>query len=647
MSASPGTSGEQTAGKRLALVIGVDSTCSTILGPLKHPLVDARDIAEVLEQRCNFTLCQPPLLGESASSANIMRAVIKLASQRQPDDFLLFYFSGHGQQAYDEVHQEIRHTYLGSADFNEDEVEANPHMHVSLHWLRDRLFEKTNAGRVLIILDCCYSEDIRTTSDHTLAELRKQLERYLEIPGAEVKKRGPGLYAALAAAGYDQTAGEADEHSMMTELLLKALRGEAPDRVGPRGEITLNRLFGYITDEMPEGYKPVTSYTNSTGQDCVLASYPELVSRRSRRHSRSLVAERPTSYLPFLRNTLFEPRPGEFEELEQLLLPSNNTSQHVRVGLVGMTGMGGIGKTQLAVEFAFRYRERFPGGIFWTPATGNTPLDWQRQFAKLAEDADYLPPDDDPSSLENERKHARHLCRYLAQHPDALLILDNVEQPDLLTSALPDLASGDVRCAVLYTSREPTAPHQVRLHRVERLPEKAALHLLLETTRPEVWNAILMQQENAETQAAREICQRVDFLPLALIHLRGRLAQDKQVTLTRLAHALRQGKLSDLKQQLFQIFTWSWERVSGEATRQLFLLACSFPEATPIPLWLLGLAAGMGEQAERFEPLGESCLQLEQVNLFERLSGESIRLHPWCANLDRLYSLRNKSRPRS
>ncbi len=572
----------------------------------------------------------PPLLAEHASSAKVKKAVLDATRNRNDDDFLLLYFSGHGQQAYDEIREEIRNTYLGTADFNEQDVEDEPHLHVSMHWLRDRLFEKTNAGRVLIILDCCFAEDIRTGPDHSFDKLRDQIQYYFDIPGAEVKKRQAGCYISLAAAGYDTPAGEQDGHGKLTRLLLKALRGEELALLGDKGQITLDRLLSYIKHEMPAAQKPVISSSDSTGQECVLVSYPNLVPL-TRKPSRKLVAERPTTYIPFPHDPLFQERLGEFAQLEQLLLPSSSFTQQqpVRVGLVGVTGMGGIGKTQLAVEFSYRYQKHFPSGIFWMPATGHNLFEWQAEFAKLAFNTGYLPPDDDSSSAEHEAKRAQHMARYLANHADALLILDNVEQPELVTSALPALAGGEVACSIVYTSRITTnTSSRVVLYEVECLPEDVALHLLLATTRPEVYTDFVAKRESIEVRAAKQVCERVGYLPLALVHLRGRLQLDKRATLTRLAEILNQGKLKSLKDIVFETFRLSWEHVRDEDSRRLFQLACYFPEATPIPLWLLGLAAGLGEDASSFEPLGEACLHLQEVSLFEEFEGEQVRLHP-------------------
>ncbi|HET8910169.1 MAG TPA: caspase family protein, partial [Ktedonobacteraceae bacterium] len=226
MTASPELS---NPGKRLALVVGVNTTESEILPPLKHALADATAVAEVLQQRCGFTLFEPPLLGDQADSGSLHKSILHLARDRGPDDFLLFYFSGHGQQTSERQRPAMRQAYLGTADFDERDVEDDPHSHhISMHWLRDVLFQSTQAGQVLIVLDCCFAEDIRTASDHSLDALRSQLEYYFEIPGAEVKQRTAGIRAALAAARYDQPSQEAAGHGAMTNILLQVLRGEVP-----------------------------------------------------------------------------------------------------------------------------------------------------------------------------------------------------------------------------------------------------------------------------------------------------------------------------------------------------------------------------------------------------------------------------------
>ena len=345
--------------------------------------------------------------------------------------------------------------------------------------------------------------------------------------------------------------------------------------------------------------------------------------------------DHPTTYLPFFHNTLFQSRPGEFEHLETLLLLSDPAQRLGRVRLVGITGMGGIGKTQLAVEFAYRYQDRFPAGIFWMLGTGHTYADWLRQFAKLAENTDYLPANDDISHPENEMRRARHFCRYLAGHADALLILDNVEDPSLLKSVLPALAGGEIACSLLYTSRVTHVSAGFVPYQVKKLPQEAALRLLLAATRSALLTEILQGSRGEEAQAAQAICNMVDNLPLALVHLRSLLDIDRDMLLTALLAALRaQGALEIANDvdpdavSLIATFRLSWERVKEAEAQRLFKLAAYFPETAPIPLWLLGLAAGLGERTDGFTPLGKMWTRLQQLSLLEKLSKEQVSLHP-------------------
>ena len=86
--------------------------------------------------------------------------------------------------------------------------------------------------------------------------------------------------------------------------------------------------------------------SDATGQECVLASYPDLVPLPVK-PSRKLIAERPTTYIPFPRDRLFQERPDEFAKLEQLLLPSATAQQPMVAHVVKTPKSAGIRATFL------------------------------------------------------------------------------------------------------------------------------------------------------------------------------------------------------------------------------------------------------------------------------------------------------------
>ena len=62
------------------------------------------------------------------------------------------------------------------------------------------------------------------------------------------------------------------------------------------------------------------------------------------------------------RNTKFTGRESELLALADALLyaPEGGTSLAITA-----QGIGDVGKTQLATEFAYRYGRFFPGGVYW------------------------------------------------------------------------------------------------------------------------------------------------------------------------------------------------------------------------------------------------------------------------------------------
>jgi hypothetical protein len=100
-----------------------------------------------------------------------------------------------------------------------------------------------------------------------------------------------------------------------------------------------------------------------------LASYPEVV-RRLTEETRGAVFA-----VPQLRLASFVGRQTKFGVLDKLL----GQSKPGQVATL-IVGLGGVGKTSLAVEYAYRRRHSFPGGVFWI----NGQEDLVSQWARLA-----------------------------------------------------------------------------------------------------------------------------------------------------------------------------------------------------------------------------------------------------------------------
>ena len=75
----------------------------------------------------------------------------------------------------------------------------------------------------------------------------------------------------------------------------------------------------------------------------------------------------------------FVPRDKELEQLEQTLLPKPTRDLHRKVLI--LHGLGGIGKTQLAVAFARKYQKTY-SSIFWLDGSSKDQV--RQSLAKIA-----------------------------------------------------------------------------------------------------------------------------------------------------------------------------------------------------------------------------------------------------------------------
>ena len=187
---------------------------------------------------------------------------------------------------------------------------------------------------------------------------------------------------------------------------------------------------------------------------------------------------------------------GRDSELAELgaLMASNR--------LVTLTGPGGIGKTRLALQAAADSLDEFAGGTYFVPLDG--VADPALVLSAVASTVGVREGPEQPLS--------DALAARFSEQP-ALLVLDNFEH---LIQAAADFSMLLSRCEqlkALTTSREPLRVAAEQEYPVAPLGDDDALALFRERAR-----AVRPDFEPTadDEEAVREVCARVDRLPLAL-----------------------------------------------------------------------------------------------------------------------------------
>jgi len=157
-----------------------------------------------------------------------------------------------------------------------------------------------------------------------------------------------------------------------------------------------------------------------------------------------------------------------------------------RARLLTLSGPGGSGKTRLALQLAADSVDEFPDGVWWVP------------LAAISEPALVLP------AVAQTLGTRGDLHSYL-RTKRLLLVLDNLEQVIDCASDIGDLLSGAPGIRVLTTSRELLRVAGEHEFPVGPLAEDEAVALFVE-------RAVLAEPRGA----VREICRRLDCLPLAI-----------------------------------------------------------------------------------------------------------------------------------
>ncbi|CAN9191964.1 unnamed protein product [Alternaria alternata] len=226
----------------------------------------------------------------------------------------------------------------------------------------------------------------------------------------------------------------------------------------------------------------------------------------------------------------FVDRPAEMAELERVLLPRPRQDQCQRQKTHVLRGLGGMGKTQLAVEFARRHHRRF-SSVFWLDGRSEDIL--KRSIASCA---GRIPPGQIP---ETSRQYAadasagidavvKDVMAWLARPNNTawLLVFDNVDREYAAQGGDPD--AYDVR---RYFSRTDHGSVLVttRLARLEQLGDSQQLGKVDEAQAKAILESWYKKKHDAAE--SERLLTLLDGLPLAIAQA-GAYLQESGVGLT-------------------------------------------------------------------------------------------------------------------
>ncbi|RYP79040.1 hypothetical protein DL771_000018 [Monosporascus sp. 5C6A] len=323
---------------------------------------------------------------------------------------------------------------------------------------------------------------------------------------------------------------------------------------------------------------------------------------------RSVISRRTCSHwvVPFGRNERFVGRESILQQLLERIPPGTNKDDCQRTAI---EGLGGVGKTQIALEAAFRLRDKHPGcSVFWAPAVDAVTFEnAYREIGRVVGVA----------GIDEDKADVKALVKAALSGEKAgrwLLVVDNADDTNLLLgpAGLSDYLPFSRMGSILFTTRNHEAV--VRLD----IPERGVISVT-EMSRDEAIELLHGGLKENQTRDAASTAGVLDFLadlPLAIKQASAYMARTGTTTARYLDHCRSsdktmikllskdfedRGRYSSIRNAVATTWLISFEQISRNALAAQYLRSMCFLGEKEIPRDLLPSA---DDELEADEAIG-------------------------------------------